>query len=175
MIAIVAFALLSAASLASASQSSLLVEGLAVGLTAEIGNVTECTKGVQLSMTFYHDAMMSMKKGQDAHVAAGVQAAVAVFGKSMRELSHAFTVCGLFSVAERVELAGQALSEGNFLTVSPVGAVSFGEVQLTDDFAFAAKYWLAGDAFQSGVFAGRVVATLIESTGPKALQARAYF
>ena len=50
----------------------------------------------------------------------------------MRELSHAFTVCGLFAVAERMELAGTAAAEGTAFVFAGA-AITANGVSVEDD------------------------------------------
>jgi len=157
------------------NRATLFVEGVSVGVTADMGNVTECTKDLVLSLDSFDKALPAMKAGMLTANRDLVKSAVATFGAGVEEVSKAFTVCAVFATAESTDILASSMKGEN---TADFFAGLLSEKDTVEDLSAAVKYLEAGDSFSAGVYTGRVINVLLEKTLPKtggALNARAYF
>merc|ERR1711991_564539 len=95
------------------SRATLFVEGVSVGVTADIGNVTECTKDLVVSLESFDKALPAIKAGMLTANRDLVKSAVPTFGAAVEEVSKAFTVCAVFATAESTDTLASSMKIEN--------------------------------------------------------------
>jgi len=142
------------------------LEGFAEGIETTIGNVTECTKDLDITFDDFNISFVHLRYGFDHLNVKEIELGCVYLGKGLEEVSVALHACGLEELAKEIKDLATELSTGvsGIIEVIVKEAVNvfYHRHDLTADFHSAINNWEKGDFFNSGIAVGKIVGILLK-------------
>ncbi|KAG2381677.1 hypothetical protein C9374_006061 [Naegleria lovaniensis] len=142
------------------------VEGFALGIEADVGNVTECTKDVYITLNDFDDAFYSLEYGFKRINVKLIETGLREFGAGVKELAVALKGCNVNGIVEKIESLAAQLQSGPLgivkVIVHELINIFHNEKDITNEFKKAIQYWKDKKYELCGVQVGKIVGVLLE-------------
>jgi hypothetical protein len=142
------------------------LEGFALGVEAQIGNITACTADVEITLEDFNLAYKQITQGFRDWSPKLVEQGFVSFGHGIEEIAVAFKDCGVDRLVNDLEKLAAELKTGttgiiHVIYKEIINIFTHGK-EITNDVKNFLKYWQAKQYELAGVQAGKIVAILLE-------------
>lgn len=167
MFAALTLTMMLGSALAGPSQDTIrFLEGVVVGLEVQIGNVTECTKDLEIGLSDFQNAVADIEFGLRNINLDRLEKGITEFGAGLNIVSDAMRACGLNSLADDIAAIAadiQAGPDGVFkFIVGEAIKIFANEKELTTDFDNLISGFRTGNYFEAGRAVGDILGILLE-------------
>jgi len=142
------------------------IEGFATGVESEIGNVTECTKDLDITLNDFEVGFSLIKRGISRIWIPDVEKGLRYFGNGLKEVALVLKVCNATRLAEDIADIAMELSQGIKGVVEIIAKeilnIFHHGADITSDFKAAIASWEKRDYFKSGFYTGKIVGILLD-------------
>jgi len=141
------------------------IEGVALGLDDDLGNVTACTKDLNITTVDFGTGFALLEKGFHDKNIKEISAGLTDFGKGTQEIAKVWAACGDAKVAADIAKLAADIAKGPLsifeLVVKETVTIFHEKKELTTDFQQAISAWKAKNFRASGEATGKIVGVLL--------------
>eukprot|EP00003_Mantamonas_plastica_P010501 TRINITY_DN1994_c0_g2_i2.p1 TRINITY_DN1994_c0_g2~~TRINITY_DN1994_c0_g2_i2.p1 ORF type:complete len:180 (-),score=70.90 TRINITY_DN1994_c0_g2_i2:100-639(-) len=143
------------------------LEGFALGIESDFGNVSACIKDAAETYMKFDAAFKDIDEGIRHLDVKRVEKGITELGQGVQDIADAAKDCGFGEIAQDIEAIAKELQEpGGILKVIVEEVVKiFGhEQEVTQDFKGAIAAWKGKQYTPAGLYVGKIVGILIEKS-----------
>eukprot|EP01121_Diplochlamys_sp_Union-15-3_P010627 TRINITY_DN299_c0_g1_i1.p1 TRINITY_DN299_c0_g1~~TRINITY_DN299_c0_g1_i1.p1 ORF type:complete len:171 (-),score=47.30 TRINITY_DN299_c0_g1_i1:31-543(-) len=140
------------------------IEGVAVGLEVELGNVTECTKDLNITLEDFEQGFADVRRGIDSISLSLVEKGIMEWGDGLKELVVVLKVCGADEAAADIEKIILQIESGpeGIVRLIAKEILNILDENVGSLFREAVDDWEDKDYFGSGKATGKILGILIK-------------
>jgi hypothetical protein len=145
----------------------LFLEGMAVGLEIDIGNVTECTKDANVTLGDFEKGFRDLENGINQLSRTLIERGLVEWAAGVLSMAKLLQQCGFVELAQDIyNIATEIMSgpAGIFkLVINEIVDIFYHGRSLINDFKLMISSFKAGDYYHAGVATGEILGILLQN------------